>query len=172
MWLYGQPWFLDFDVLGTSMRTLFRVHTINVSVALWVGMIALVGVAGDNGVVLATYLKQRFAESPPDTIDGVRELAFEGGMRRVRPCLMVTAITFLALMPVITSQGKGSDVMVPMALPLMGGMAIQLVTLFVVPVLYSWAEERRLRTAPVADDPEPEVAVREAAPEEPTDEEE
>ena len=172
MWLYGQPWFLDFDVLGMSMRTLFRVQTINVSVALWVGMIALVGVAGDNGVVLATYLQQRFAESPPDTIDGVRELAFEGGMRRVRPCLMVTAITFLALMPVITSQGKGSDVMVPMALPLMGGMAIQLVTLFVVPVLYSWAEERRLRAAPVVEDPEPEVAVREAAPEEPTDEEE
>ena len=66
-------------------------------------------------------------------------------MRRVRSCLMVTAITFLALMPVITGQGRGSDVMIPMALPLMGGMAIQLVTLFVVPVLYSWAEERRLR---------------------------
>lgn len=148
MWLYGQPWFLDFDVLGTSMRDLFQVHTINVSVALWVGVIALIGVAGDNGVVLATYLKQRFEAAPPRDRADVRALALEGGMRRVRPCLMVTAITFLALMPVVTSQGKGSDVMVPMALPLMGGMAIQLVTLFVVPVLYSWAEERRLASHP------------------------
>lgn len=147
IWLYGQPWFLDFDVLGRSMRDLFQVHTINVSVALWVGVIALVGVAGDNGVVLATYLKQRFEAEPPENAEQVRALALEGGLRRIRPCLMVTAITFLALMPVITSQGKGADVMVPMALPLMGGMAIQLVTLFVVPVLYSWAEERRLRRA-------------------------
>ena len=166
MWLYGQPWFLDFDVLGTSMRDLFQVHTINVSVALWVGMIALIGVAGDNGVVLATYLKQRFEASPPKDRADVRALALEGGMRRVRPCLMVTAITFLALMPVVTSQGKGSDVMVPMALPLMGGMAIQLVTLFVVPVLYSWAEERRLGSRAEATGSAPPSAER------PPDEEE
>ena len=70
------------------------------------------------------------------------------------------AITFLALMPVVTSQGKGSDVMVPMALPLMGGMAIQLVTLFVVPVLYSWAEERRLRSSAEATGSAPPSAER------------
>jgi Cu(I)/Ag(I) efflux system membrane protein CusA/SilA len=57
---------------------------------------------------------------------------------------MTTATTVLALLPVITSTGRGSDVMVPMALPLFGGMAVEFVTLFVVPVLYCLREEWRL----------------------------
>lgn len=144
MWLYGQPWMLNFDVFDTSMRDLFQVGTINMSVAVWIGMIALVGVATDDGVVMATYLKQRFDRVVPATIEDVRELTIEAGSRRVRPCLMTTATTILALIPVITSQGRGSDVMVPMALPSVGGMAIELVTLFVVPVLFCMAEERKL----------------------------
>ncbi len=59
LWLYGQPWFLDFDLLGVSMRDLFQVGTINMSVAVWIGVIALVGIATDDGVVISTYLKQR-----------------------------------------------------------------------------------------------------------------
>ena len=145
LWLYGQPWFLDFSVLGTSMRDLFQVGTVNMSVAVWIGFIALVGVATDDGVVISTYLKQRFEEDPPLTIDDVRKRTLEAGVRRVRPCLMTTATTILALLPVVTSQGRGSDIMVPMALPSVGGMAIELLTLFVVPVLYCALEERRLR---------------------------
>jgi copper/silver efflux system protein len=145
MWLYGQPWFLDFAVLGTSMRELFQVGTINLSVAVWIGIIALVGLATDDGVVVSTYLKQRFRDEPPRTVDEVRERTLEAGMRRVRPCLMTTATTILALLPVITSQGRGSDVMMPLALPSVGGMAIALITLFVVPVLYCALEELRLR---------------------------
>ncbi|MFW5924540.1 MAG: efflux RND transporter permease subunit [Myxococcota bacterium] len=144
VWAYGQGWFLDFDLLGRSMRDLFQVGTVNLSVAVWVGVIALVGIATDNGVVLATYLKQRFEASPPETPEEVRQDAYEAGLRRLRPCLMTTATTLIALLPVITSQGRGADVMMPMALPSVGGMLGALLTLFVVPVLYAAVEERKL----------------------------
>ena len=92
----------------------------------------------------------RPGDGPPHGVDesisveAVRATALLAGMRRVRPCLMTTATTALALLPVVTSQGRGADVMVPMALPSLGGMAAILMTLFVVPVLYAWVEERRL----------------------------
>ena len=145
IWLYGRPGFLDFEIFGADMQHLFHVGTINLSVAVWVGVIALLGIATDTGVVMATYLAQRFRAAPAHTVDEVRERAIEAGQRRVRPCLMTTATTALALLPVITSQGRGADVMVPMALPSVGGMGAILLTLFVVPVLYAWVEERRLR---------------------------
>ncbi len=145
LWLYNQPWFLNFDVLGMSMRDLFQVGPTNLSVAVWIGFIALVGIATDDGVVMSTYLKQRFENAPPITIEDVRQRTLEAGTRRVRPCLMTTATTILALLPVITSQGRGSDVMVPMALPAVGGMTIELITLFVVPVLYCAVEERNVK---------------------------
>jgi Cu(I)/Ag(I) efflux system membrane protein CusA/SilA len=144
IWLYGRPGFLDFELVGTDMQRLFHVGTINLSVAVWVGVIALLGIATDTGVVMATYLAQRFRAAPAHTIDEVHERTVEAGQRRVRPCLMTTATTALALLPVITSQGRGADVMVPMALPSVGGMGAILLTLFVVPVLYAWVEERRL----------------------------
>ena len=76
----------------------------------------------------------------------VRERTLEAGSRRVRPCLMTTATTILALLPVVTSQGRGADILVPLALPALGGMTIELITLFIVPVLYSAMEEARLPT--------------------------
>jgi len=148
LWLYGQPWFLNFAVLGIPMRELFHVGTINMSVAVWIGVIALIGIATDDGVVMATYLKQVFERSPPTTAREVRARTLEAGSRRIRPCLMTTATTILALLPVVTSQGRGADIMVPLALPALGGMTIALVTLFVVPVLYSAVEEARLRRFP------------------------
>ncbi len=144
LWMYGQPWFLDFSLAGTDMRELFQIGPINLSVAVWIGFIALVGIATDDGVVVSTYLKQLFDERKPTDPSQVRALTLEAGMRRVRPCLMTTATTILALLPVITSQGRGSDIMVPMALPALGGMMVELMTLFVVPVLYCALEERRL----------------------------
>ena len=145
IWLYAQPWFMDFSVFGESMRSLLRVDVVNLSVAVWVGFIALVGIATDDGVIMSTYLHQRFSKSTHRSIEEVRKLTLEAGMRRVRPCLMTTGTTLLALIPVITSQGKGADIMVPMALPSLGGMSIVLLTLFVVPVLYSATEERRVK---------------------------
>jgi Cu(I)/Ag(I) efflux system membrane protein CusA/SilA len=135
---------LAFDLFGQSMRTLFGVEPINLSVAVWVGVIALVGIATDDGVVMATYLHQSFSEDPPKTREEVRARTLDAGLRRVRPCLMTTATTFIALLPVVTSTGRGADLMRPMAVPILGGMAIELLTLFVVPVLYGWLERRKL----------------------------
>lgn len=145
IWLYAQPWFLDFSVAGTSMRDLFQVHPINLSVAVWVGFIALFGIASDDGVVMATFLDQSFTDRKTESIEQIREATIEGGLRRIRPCLMTTATTVLALLPVLTSQGRGSDVMVPMAIPSFGGMCIELVTLFVVPVTYCFIREMKFR---------------------------
>jgi Cu(I)/Ag(I) efflux system membrane protein CusA/SilA len=63
---------------------------------------------------------------------------------------MTTATTILALLPILTSSGRGADVMIPMAIPSFGGMAVALLTMFVVPVLYCAVEERKLRKAPKA----------------------
>ncbi|GAB4315650.1 MAG: efflux RND transporter permease subunit [Candidatus Sumerlaeia bacterium] len=148
IWLYGQPWFLNFDVFGVSMRELFQIHPINLSVAVWVGFLALFGIATDDGVVIATYIEQSFHRHRPTTREEIREAIVAAGKRRIRPCLMTTATTVLALLPVLTSTGRGSDVMVPMAIPSFGGMCLQLITLFVVPTLYCFFEEAKLVVAP------------------------
>ncbi len=145
MWLYAQPWFLNFSVADTDMRELFQVHVINLSVAIWVGFLALFGVASDDGVVIATYLDQSFANRKIRSIQDIREATLAAGLRRIRPCLMTTATTVLALVSVLTSTGRGSDIMVPMAIPSFGGMTIELLTLFQVPVLYCWLKEWKFR---------------------------
>ncbi len=147
LWLYGQGWFLDFSVFGVDMRDLFQVSPLNLSVAVWVGFLALFGIATDDGVILATYLKQSFKKQVPTSVTEVREAVVLAGKRRIRPCLMTSATTILALIPVLTSTGRGSDVMVPMAIPSFGGMAMVLITVFVVPTLYCMVEERKLRKA-------------------------
>ena len=145
IWLYGQDWFLNFNFLGENMRDLLQMHPINLSVAVWVGFIALFGIATDDGVVMATYLKQTFARNTPENKKEIRASIVEAGEKRIRPCLMTTATTILALLPILTSTGRGSDIMIPMAIPSFGGMLIALITLFVVPVLYSWKQEFQLK---------------------------
>ncbi len=144
LWLYGQGWFLDFSIFGVNMRDLFQVHTMNLSVAVWVGFLALFGIATDNGVIQSTYLDQTFQRQQPDTIDTAREATIAAAMRRIRPCLMTSATTILALIPVLTSVGRGSDIMVPMAIPSFGGMLVVMLSAFIVPVLYCWVEEIKL----------------------------
>ncbi len=145
LWLYAQPWFMDGALAGLSLRDLFQVRTINLSVAVWVGFIALFGVATDDGVLISTYIKQLHDKKNPSTIKEVRNIVLEAGSKRVRPAIMTTATTIIALIPVLTSTGKGSDIMVPMAIPLFGGMAIEVLTMFVVPVLYSMVQEAKVR---------------------------
>ncbi|RZT95982.1 Cu(I)/Ag(I) efflux system membrane protein CusA/SilA [Ancylomarina subtilis] len=145
LWLYGQTWFLDFSLGGMNFRDLFQVHTINLSVAVWVGFIALFGVATDDGVLISTYIKQLQDKNPAQSVKEVRELIIEAGSKRVRPAIMTTATTIIALLPVLTSTGKGSDIMIPMAIPLFGGMTIEVLTMLVVPVLYSMWQERRVK---------------------------
>ncbi len=145
IWMYGQSWFLNFHVFGVDMRNLFQVHSINLSVAIWVGFLALFGIASDDGVIIATYLDQSFAKRKPSSIAEIRDATIAGASRRIRPCLMTTGTTILALIPVLTSRGRGSDIMLPMAIPSFGGMLFVLVTVFLVPVLYCWLKECQWR---------------------------
>jgi Cu(I)/Ag(I) efflux system membrane protein CusA/SilA len=117
----------------------------NLSVAVWVGFIALFGVSDDDSVVMLSYLEQIFGRRQPRSIAEVRDMVVEAGLKRIRPCLMTTATTVLGLLPIFLTHGRGSDVMQPMAVPVVGGMAVQLITLFVAPCLYCLAMEWKLR---------------------------
>ncbi len=141
LWLYSQPWFLDFSVFDVNMRELFQVRPYNLSVAVWVGFLALFGIATNDGVIYSTYLDQVFEKHSFRSVAEIREATLEAGVKRVRPALMTTACTILALIPVLTSQGKGADVMVPMALPSFGGMCVDIITIFVVPTIYCLMKE-------------------------------
>ena len=143
--LYDRPWFLNFSVWDTNMRDLFQIRTVNLSVAVWVGFLALFGIATDDGVLVATFLRDSFRNNRPDTITGIREAVVQGGLRRVRPAMMTTATTILALLPILTSTGRGADIMLPMAIPSFGGMLFQTATMFTVPVLYALWQESKLR---------------------------
>ncbi len=143
VWLYGQPWFLDVSFFGVELRELFQIHPINLSVAVWVGFIALFGIASDDGVLMATYLETSFARRRPVGRAEIREATIAAAVRRVRPALMTSATTILALLPVLTLTGRGADIMIPMAIPSVGGMLVALLTLFIVPTLYcGWREWR------------------------------
>ena len=148
LWLYGEPWFMNFSLFGTNLRDLFNMQTFNLSVAVWVGFLALFGIASDDGVVMTTYLKQLFERRQPDTLEAMHEVTIEAGSKRIRPCLMTGATTILALLPVLTSTGRGADVMIPMAIPAVGGMTFVVLANFMVPVLYCLLRERELPRAP------------------------
>lgn len=145
LWLYGQDWFMGRTVFGIDLRELFHIRPYNLSVAVWVGFLALFGIATDDGVVMATYLEQNTAGRSLPDVESVREAALKAGLRRVRPCLMTTATTLLALLPVLTSGGKGSEIMIPMAIPSFGGMLLVMISMFVVPVSYAWMMERKVK---------------------------
>ncbi|OAV45263.1 efflux RND transporter permease subunit [Lewinella sp. 4G2] len=138
---YANPDFLDLNFFGRNLRDLFQMRTINLSVAVWVGFLALFGIATDDGVLVATFLRDSFARNSPDDVKEIRAAVIEGGLRRVRPAMMTTATTLLALLPVLTATGRGADIMLPMAIPSFGGMALQVVTMFTVPVLWCLREE-------------------------------
>jgi Cu(I)/Ag(I) efflux system membrane protein CusA/SilA len=144
IWLYGQDWFLNFSMAGVHMRDLFQLHTINLSVAVWVGFIALFGIATDDGVIMGTYLTQVFDKEKPKTVEEIRTSVLHAGSKRVRPAMMTAATAIIALIPVLTATGKGADVVIPMAIPSFGGMLLQVMTMFVVPVLYSMWKEASL----------------------------
>jgi len=145
LWLYGQGWFLNFPIAGINLRDLFQMHTINLSVAVWVGFIALFGIATNDGVIMGTYIHQVFEDRHPATVHEVREAVVFAGLKRVRPAMMTTAVAVIALLPVLSSAGKGSDIMTPMAIPMFGGMVIQVMTVFVVPLFQAMWREKALK---------------------------
>jgi Cu(I)/Ag(I) efflux system membrane protein CusA/SilA len=151
LWLYGQDWFMNFSVAGLNLRDMFQMHTINLSVAVWVGFIALFGIATNDGVIMGTYIHQVFENMKPTTVHDVREAVVMAGKKRVRPAMMTTAVAVIALLPVLSSTGKGADIMVPMAIPTFGGMVIQVMTVFVVPLFQAmWREGEVIRKNKVA----------------------
>jgi len=148
LWLYGQDWFLNFSIAGMNMRDLFQMHPINLSVAVWVGFIALFGIATNDGVIMGTYIHQVFEDRKPSAVHDVREAVVAAGKKRVRPAMMTTAVAIIALLPVLTSTGKGADIMVPMSIPTFGGMIIQVMTIFVVPLFQAMWREHSLPLTP------------------------
>lgn len=124
---------IGLGVLGVEMNT-----------AIWVGFIALFGISVDDGIVMATYLQQIFRRKKLERIDDIRDATVEAGQRRIRPCLMTAFTTFAALLPVMSATGRGADVARSMAIPVFSGMLIELVSLFVVPVLFCWYMESRM----------------------------
>ncbi len=125
-------------VMGVGMNT-----------AVWVGFIALFGIAVDDGVVMATYINQRLRNREPTSVAELRTIVYEAGLKRVRPCLMTTVTTIVALIPVLISDGRGADIARSMAIPVFGGMLVEPFTSFIVPTLYCAYREFRLKLKPV-----------------------
>lgn len=145
LWLYGQPWFLDINFGDVNLRDVFQIHPINLSIAVWVGFIALFGVSTNDGVLMGSFIHDTFLERNPQTKEEIREAVVYAGLRRVRPAAMTTSVTLIALLPILTSTGRGSDIMVPMSIPTFGGMLIQTMTIFIVPVLQCMWREWAIR---------------------------
>lgn len=118
---------------------------IEMNTAIWIGFIALFGIAVDDGVVMATYIQQMLQRNPPQNIAQLRQTIHAAGMKRVRPCLMTTATTLVALVPVLIADGRGADVARAMAIPVFGGMLVEPLSSFVVPTIYCALAEFKLR---------------------------
>ncbi len=144
LWLIGQDWFLNFSLFGVNLRELFNLKVYNLSVPVWVGFIALFGIATDDAVVIGTYLVQQFNGKRTTSISEVRSMVIEAARKRIRPCLMTTITTVLALYPILTSLGKGSEVMIPMAIPILSGMTWEIITIYITPVLFCYIKEKQL----------------------------
>jgi len=123
---------------------------VNLSVAVWVGFLVLFGVVDDDGVVIATYLEGVFKDREFKSVMEIRDATIEAGLRRIRPCLMTIATTVFGLLPIFWATGRGADVMKPMAIPSVGGMAVSLITLFIVPCLFCAMEERKWKRSQLA----------------------
>jgi Cu(I)/Ag(I) efflux system membrane protein CusA/SilA len=116
----------------------------HLTTAVAVGFLVLLGVMFDDGILLGTYLHERFRD-PPTDMDDVHQRIFEAGLRRRRPAIMTNTTTLLSLIPVLWASGRGAEVMTPMVLPVIGGMIFDIASLFSVPVFYAAYWERKLR---------------------------
>ena len=118
----------------------------NFSVAVWVGFIALFGIAVDDGVLITTYLDDVFKarKNKIKTRQDIIEATVYAGLGRIRPAFLTTITTIVALTPIMFLKGTGAEVMQPMAIPSIGGMLAEMITWFIVPALYSWREEKKL----------------------------
>jgi Cu(I)/Ag(I) efflux system membrane protein CusA/SilA len=137
--------FAGIPVAFAGGMILLAIAGAEMNTAIWVGFIALFGIAVDDGVVMATYLNQVFTRRKLETVEDIRAATVAAGVRRIRPCLMTTSTTLLALVPVLIATGRGADVARAMALPVFGGMTFEIVTLFVVPVVFCAYKEFKMQ---------------------------
>ena len=122
----------------------------NFSVAVWVGYIALFGIAVETGVVMVVYLHEsldkRITSGRSLTEADIQEAAIEGAVHRLRPKLMTVSAVLASLVPILWASGIGSDVMKPIAAPMVGGMITSTIhVLILVPVFFVLMKERALR---------------------------
>ena len=130
----------------------------NFSVAVWVGYIALFGIAVETGVVMVVYLHEsldkRIALDRPLTKADIHEAAIEGAVQRLRPKLMTVSAVLASLIPILWASGIGSDVMKPIAAPMVGGMITSTIhVLILVPVFFVLMKERALRRGTLRPEP-------------------
>lgn len=122
----------------------------NISVAVWVGHIVLFGIAVETGVVMVVYLHEsldkRLASGIPLKHEDIEAAVIEGAVQRLRPKLMTVTAVLASLMPILWESGIGSDVMKPIAAPIVGGMVTSTIhVLILVPVFFAFMKERALR---------------------------
>ncbi len=134
----------------TGGLILQKVLGYNFSVAVWVGYIALFGIAVETGVVMVVYLHEgldrRLASGKPLRHEDIEEAVIEGAVHRLRPKLMTVSVVLASLIPILWETGVGSDVMKPIAAPIVGGMITSTVhVLILVPVFFALMKERALR---------------------------
>jgi len=122
----------------------------NLSTAVWVGVIALVGLAAQTGVVMIVYIdhayERRFRAGRINTLEDIIEAHSEGTIQRVRPKLMTVSTMLIGLVPLLWAQGSGADVMKRIAAPMVGGLVTSaFLTLEIIPVIYTyWRNEQLL----------------------------
>ena len=122
----------------------------NFSVAAWVGYIALFGIAVETGVVMVVYLHEaldrRVNSGAPLHLEDIEAATIEGAVQRLRPKLMTVTVVLASLIPILWEGGVGSDVMKPIAAPIVGGMITSTIhVLILVPVFFALMKERALR---------------------------
>jgi len=144
---------LPFAVAGSVWLLAFMNY--NLSTAVWVGIIAVAGVAAETGIVMVVYLDEAFArymrEGRIQTPDDVDAAVVEGAAARVRPLIMTVATTVLGLLPLLWEAGVGADVSARTAAPVVGGLwSCMVLTLLVLPAAYAMWRRRQVRVAMAA----------------------
>lgn len=130
-----------FDQLGAGS---FFDAAIELNVGVWVGFLILLGIATDDGVLVADYLRQLNPGYQKTSKSISQTMVVHALSKRIRPALMTTATTALAMLPILTSTGSENTFLLAMALPLFGGVLFQIINVFTIPVLYTiWMDLKR-----------------------------
>jgi Cu(I)/Ag(I) efflux system membrane protein CusA/SilA len=137
--------FTGLPVSFAGGMVLVAIMGVELNTAVWIGFIATFGLAEDDGVVMATYIRQLLKRRTIRSVGDIRSTIYDAGLKRIRPCIMTTVTTLIALVPVIVSTGRGADVARAMAWPVLGGMLVEPLASFIVPTLYCAYLEFKMR---------------------------